>query len=95
MREARRYVLIRAKGKFHLLSQASFSIIEFLGQHGGEAYYADLADGCELSHDILYVMCQRLEAAKIIERRRDRRHRIMTVVKLVAKYRKLSLNVLR
>lgn len=97
--DAKRYNLVQFKGskEFLLVSQSTLSILNLL-KTGGEYSYDELASEADMPKDSLYVFCQRLENANILERKKKvsgTPKRTRTVISLLKPFREYELQVIR
>ena len=97
--KANRYKLLKFRGAddFFLVSNSSLSILNML-KDGSEYSYEDLSADADMPKDSLYVFCQRLEKAGVLERLKEvtgNPKRTRTTIRLTRKFKELPLNVVR
>ena len=97
MRKSNRYLVVKSKKKFFLLSNTSTKIILALCK-GSTYTYQELSDETGAPTNSLYVFCQRLENAGLIKR--EKRFcgdidRVRTFIKLSKKIKLIDLSIVK
>lgn len=97
--DAKRYKLVQFKGRkeFFLISNSSLAILNLL-KTGSEYSYEELSEDAGMPKDSLYVFCQRLENAQVLERKKEvsgMPKRTRTVIRLLKPFKECTLQVIR
>lgn len=96
--DSKLYQLIKVGERYLLVSNSSFSILQFLAKHP-EAYYDEIQEDTGIPQSSLYVFCQRLEEAGLIRREKKlivrNNSRVNTLITLVEQPKFLPLDICR